>query len=37
MVQAVKSCGFQAARARKAYRDLWFITGTKPDQHTAAA
>ncbi len=33
MVQAVKSCGFQAVRARKAYRDLWFITGTKPDRH----
>ena len=34
MVQAVKSCGFQAVTARNAYRDLWFITGTKPDRHT---
>ena len=37
MVQAVKSCGFKAVRARKAYRDLWFITGTKPDRHTGVA
>jgi hypothetical protein len=28
-----KSCGFQAVRVRNAYRDLWFITGTKPDRH----
>jgi len=33
MVQAVKSCGFQAVRARKAYRDMWCITGTKPTIH----
>jgi predicted O-methyltransferase YrrM len=31
MVQAVKSCGFQRARARKVYRDLWCITGVKAD------
>jgi len=37
MVQAVKSCGFQAVRARKPYRDVWFITGTKPDRHTGTA
>ena len=29
MVQAVKSCGFQAVKARKIYQDLWFITGLK--------
>ena len=37
MVQAVKSCGFQGVTAKNAYRDLWFITGTKPDRHTGAA
>jgi predicted O-methyltransferase YrrM len=30
MVAAVQSCGFRAVKARMAYRDLWFITGTKP-------
>jgi hypothetical protein len=25
MVQAVKTCGFRAVRARKVYRDLWCI------------
>jgi predicted O-methyltransferase YrrM len=29
MVQAVKSCGFQAVKARKIYEDVWFITGVK--------
>ncbi len=37
MVRAVKSCGFQAVKARKAYRDVWFITGVKPDRHSGAA
>ena len=30
MVKAVQSCGFQAVKASNVYRDLWFITGTKP-------
>jgi predicted nicotinamide N-methyase len=30
MVQLVKSCGFQAVKARNAYRDVWVITGLKP-------
>lgn len=30
MVAAVKSCGFQAVKARNVYRDLWLVTGTKP-------
>ena len=30
MMAAVRSCGFQAAKASNVYRDLWFITGTKP-------
>jgi len=32
MVEAVKSCGFRAVKARNAYRDLWFITGIKPSR-----
>jgi hypothetical protein len=27
MVQAVRSCGFRAVRARKIGQDLWLITG----------
>lgn len=30
MVAAMRSCGFQAVKARNVYRDVWFITGTKP-------
>jgi len=30
MVEAVKSCGFRAVKARNAYRDVWYITGVKP-------
>ena len=30
MVAAVKSCGFQAVKARNVCQDLWLITGTKP-------
>ena len=30
MVDAVKSCGFRAVKAKNVYRDVWFITGTKP-------
>jgi len=29
MVDAVRSCGFHAVKARNVYRDVWFITGTK--------
>jgi len=32
MVQAVKSSGFQQIKARNVYKDLWFITGTKPSR-----
>ena len=32
MVEAVKSSGFRAVKARNMYRDLWFITGAKPGQ-----
>jgi len=32
MVAALESCGFQALKARKVYRDVWFITGSKPRQ-----
>lgn len=30
MVERVKSCGFQAVKARNVCRDVWFITATKP-------
>jgi len=30
MMAALRSCGFQAVRARNVHRDLWLITGTKP-------
>lgn len=30
MVAAVRSCGFQAVKARNVYRDVWSITGAKP-------
>ena len=30
MVAALKSCRFQSVKARKVYRDLWCVTGTKP-------
>ena len=30
MVERLKSCGFEAVRARNVYRDVWFITGVKP-------
>jgi len=30
MVAAMRSCGFQAVKASNVYRDVWFITGTKP-------
>lgn len=29
MVEAVKSCGFRAVKAKNVYRDVWFITGIK--------
>lgn len=31
MVEALRSCGFQNLKSRKVYRDVWFITGIKPD------
>jgi len=31
MVQAVRGCGFHSVKARKVYRDVWFISGVKPD------
>jgi SAM-dependent methyltransferase len=30
MVEAVKAASFQSVRARKVYRDVWYITGIKP-------
>lgn len=30
IVDALKSCGFRLVKARNVYRDVWFITGTKP-------
>lgn len=30
MVSAMRSCGFQAVKASNVYRNVWFITGTKP-------
>jgi SAM-dependent methyltransferase len=30
MVQALKSCGFRAVKARNFYQDAWCITGAKP-------
>lgn len=30
MVEALKSCGFRAVKARNVYREVWYITGTKP-------
>jgi hypothetical protein len=30
MVEALKSCGFRSIRSKKAYQDVWFITGVKP-------
>jgi hypothetical protein len=29
MVEALKSCGFRKIKSRKAYQDVWFITGAK--------
>ena len=29
-VAAMRSCGFRPVKASNVYRDLWFITGTKP-------
>jgi len=31
MVHALKSCGFRLVKARNVYRDVWVITGTKPN------
>jgi len=30
MVELVKSCGFEKVRAKSVFKDVWFITGTKP-------
>ena len=32
MVKALRNTGFEGVKARKVYRDLWVITGTKPAQ-----
>ncbi len=32
MVGVVQSCGFRAVEASNVYRDLWVITGSKPDK-----
>jgi hypothetical protein len=31
MVEALKSCGFRGIKSKKVYRDVWFITGVKPE------
>jgi predicted nicotinamide N-methyase len=30
MVEALKACGFRRIKSKKAYQDVWFITGVKP-------
>ncbi len=35
IVDTLKSCGFRLVKARKVYRDVWFITGTKPNTRRA--
>jgi predicted nicotinamide N-methyase len=30
MIEALKSCGFRKIKTKKAYQDVWFITGVKP-------
>lgn len=34
MVDALKSCGFRAVKARNVYREVWYITGIKPKSQT---
>lgn len=35
MVALVRSCGFQAVRAKNMYSDVWFITAIKPCRNAA--
>ncbi len=36
MVEAVKSCGFQRVKGSNVYRDVWYITGSKPRRQLTA-
>ncbi|HVP53782.1 MAG TPA: methyltransferase [Candidatus Eisenbacteria bacterium] len=35
MVARLRSCGFQAVKARKVWRDLWCVTGRKPSSRAS--